>query len=168
MIVSQFTILHFLKCFQNVSCRFGQLVARKLRPSTITQRILRSFQNVLGHGAAGLAKAVIGVSPPYQIGSFFMYIIKRKEEQQQQPKPPRIVPRLPCHGTAACAHEPTSRIPRFRAQIRCLTILKDGPQVAGLESPSYWGCGCPEWRPCCEILKLLLSYCILPSRRFLS
>jgi hypothetical protein len=40
---------------------------------------LRSFQNVLGYGAAGLAKAVIGVSPPYQIGSFFMYIIKRKE-----------------------------------------------------------------------------------------
>jgi hypothetical protein len=37
---------------------------------------LRSFQNVSGYGAAGLAKAVIEASPLYQIGSFFMCIIK--------------------------------------------------------------------------------------------
>jgi hypothetical protein len=103
------------------------------RGNCARQRLPSGFEIIserLGHGAAGLARAVIGVSPRYQIGRFFMYIIKRKEEQQQRPKPPRIVPRLPCQGTAACAHETTSRIPRFRAQIRCLTILKDGPQVA--------------------------------------
>jgi hypothetical protein len=77
MMVSQFTIRRFFEKFpKSLFSQSVPLILPRPRPSTITQRILRSFQNVSGHGAAGLANAVIGASPFYQIGSFFMYIIK--------------------------------------------------------------------------------------------
>ena len=76
MIVSEFTIRRFFEKFPKSLFSVRPTGAAEPRPSTITHRILRSFQNVLGHGGAGLVKAVIGASPPYQIGSFFMYITK--------------------------------------------------------------------------------------------
>jgi hypothetical protein len=79
MIVSQFTILRFFEMFPKCLLSVRPVGRAETAPVNDYPADLRSFQNVLGYGAAGLAKAVIGVSPPYQIGSFFMYIIKRKE-----------------------------------------------------------------------------------------
>ena len=153
MIVSQFTILRFFEMFPKCLLSVRPVGRAETAPvnnypadfEIISER-LRTRRGWTCESCDGSFAALSDRK--------FLHVHHKRKNNSSNLNPPRIVPRLPCQGTAACAHETTSRVPRFRAQIRCLTILKDGPQVAGLESPSYWGCGCPEWRPCCEILKL--------------